>query len=98
MPHTRYAVLLIPFLSACNVLGGVPPETVDAIANAGGGCVKVSGVWGQGIVIVGNADKGVIRNGSLTVAGDCGGVTITETKPAPVAPVAPIAGPVKPAP
>ena len=75
-------VLVVAFilfmLPGCNALGGIPPETVGAVANAGGGCVKVSGIWGSGIVIVGNADKGVIRNGELVVAGDCGGITIKE--------------------
>lgn len=79
------AIILVALfvLSGCNALGGIPPETVGAVANAGGGCVKVTGVWGTGIVVVGSADKGVIRNGEVTVAGDCGGVTIKEA-PRPV--------------
>lgn len=84
----RCTLLILPLvavLSGCNALGGIPPETVGAVANAGGGCVKVQGLWGSGIVIVGNADKGVIRNGEVTVAGDCQGVTIKEApKPVPV--------------
>lgn len=81
------AAFVAMVLAGCNALGGIPPETVGAVANAGGGCVKVTGVWGTGIVIVGSADKGVIRNGEVTVAGDCGGVTIKESpKPAPVKP------------
>lgn len=63
----------------CSALGGIPDGTVNAIANAGGGCVKAAGLWGSGIIIVGNADKGVIRNGELTVAGDCGGITIRDS-------------------
>ena len=77
---------LLVCLTGCNALGGVPPETVNAIASAGGGCVKVSGVWGTGIVIIGSADKGVIRNGEVTVSGDCQGVTIKETATLRVAP------------
>lgn len=77
------------FLAGCNALGGIPPSTIDSIANAGGGCVKVSGVWGTGIVIVGSADKGVIRNGELTVAGDCGGISIKESKVVPAPKPAP---------
>lgn len=75
--------VIFALLTGCNALGGIPPETVGAVANAGGGCVKVSGVWGSGIIVVGSADKGVIRNGEVTVAGDCGGVTIKEA-PKPV--------------
>jgi hypothetical protein len=59
----------------------IPTDAVNAVAGAGGGCVKISGVWGTGIVIVGSADKGTIKNGELTVAGDCGGISIKETKP-----------------
>lgn len=77
-------------LAGCNALGGIPSETVGAVANAGGGCVKVSGVWGQGIIIVGSADKGVIRNGEVQVAGDCGGVTIRDA--ATVRAVPPVPG------
>ena len=85
---TLAALVLFLLLTGCNALGGIPPETVNSIANAGGGCVKVQGLWGSGIVIIGNADKGVIRNGELTVAGDCGGISIKETaRPAAVAPV-----------
>lgn len=81
-----FALFVLTLVPGCNILGGVPPETVNAVAQAGGGCVKVTGVWGTGIVIVGSADKGVIRNGELTVAGDCGGVTIKETRPVKPAP------------
>lgn len=72
-------VLAIAFLAGCSALGGIPDNAVSAIANAGGGCVKATGVWGSGIIIVGSADKGVIRNGELTVAGDCGGITVRES-------------------
>lgn len=68
----------ILFLAGCNALGGIPPETVNAIASAGGGCVKVSGVWGNGIVMVGSAEKGVIRNGEVTIAGECSGIAIKD--------------------
>jgi len=81
VPIVVFAIAFALMLSGCNTLSGLPPETVNSLANAGGGCVKVSGVWGTGIVIVGNADKGVIRNGELVVAGDCGGISIKETKP-----------------
>lgn len=83
------AIFAAMVLAGCNALGGIPSETVNSIASAGGGCVKVSGVWGTGIVIVGNTDKGVIRNGELTVAGDCGGISIKETKPVPAVKPAP---------
>jgi len=75
-------------VAGCNALGGIPPDTIDAIASAGGGCVKVNGIWGTGIVMLGSADKGVIRNGELSIAGDCGGIIIRET--AVVRPVAPV--------
>lgn len=82
-------LLVVPLLAGCNALGGLSDRTVDSIANAGGGCVKVTGVWGQGVIIVGSADKGVIRNGELTVAGDCGGVTIRDAAAVRVAPLPP---------
>lgn len=66
-------------LAGCNALGGINDSTMNSVANAGGGCIKVTGVWGTGIIVVGNADKGVIRNGELTVAGDCGGITVRES-------------------
>ncbi len=77
---TRYIVALccLTLVASC---ASVPTEAVSAVSQAGGGCVKSSGLWGTLIVIVGSADKGVIRNGEVNVAGDCGGVTIRETKP-----------------
>lgn len=83
-------LLATALLAGCNALGGVPDSTLNTLANAGGGCVKVSGVWGSGIIIVGNADKGVIRNGELTVAGDCGGLTFRDA--ATVRAVPPVPG------
>lgn len=74
----------------CNALGGIPDSTVNALANAGGGCVRVTGVWGTGVVIVGSADKGVIRNGEVSVAGDCQGITIKDA--ATVRAAAPVPG------
>ncbi len=71
------SVLCLTF-AGCSALGGLSDSAVNAIANAGGGCVKVAGVWGSGIIIIGSADKGVIRNGEVTVAGDCGGITIKD--------------------
>lgn len=78
-------------LAGCNALGGIPPETVTAIASAGGGCVQVKSlVMGEAIMIVGSADKGTIRNGELNVAGGCAGITIRETPtPKPVPAVKP---------
>lgn len=87
----KLLLLALPFVAGCNALGGIPSDTVNSVANAGGGCVKVTGVWGTGIIIVGNADKGVIRNGEVAVAGDCGGISIKEApKPAVVPPVKPL--------
>jgi hypothetical protein len=83
-------LFVLLFMSGCNALGGLPDSTVNAVANAGGGCVKVTGVWGSGIIIIGSADKGVIRNGEVTVAGDCGGITIKDA--AAVRGVAPVPG------
>lgn len=87
MKIVLFCVLML--LTGCSALGGIPHSAVDAIANAGGGCVKVTGVWGSGIIIVGSADKGVIRNGELTVAGDCGGITIKDAANTRVSPLPP---------
>lgn len=72
------AALLCLLLAGCNALGGIPPETVNAVANAGGGCVRVVGVWGSGVIMIASADKGVIRNGEVAVADNCGGISIKE--------------------
>lgn len=73
---------LLPILAGCNALGGVPTETIDAIASAGGGCVAVESlVMGKAVVMVGSVDKGVIRNGEVVVAQGCGGITIKNTIP-----------------
>lgn len=78
----KHALIVVTAaLAGCNALSGVPDSTIGTLANAGGGCVKVQGLWGSGVVIVAGADKGVIRNGSVTVQGDCQGVAITETRP-----------------
>lgn len=82
--------LVALLLAGCSALGGIPDSAVNAIANAGGGCVKAQGLWGSGIIIVGSADKGVIRNGEVTVAGDCGGITIKDA--ATVRAVPPVPG------
>lgn len=71
-------LMVVGLLGGCNALGGIPDNAVNSLANAGGGCIKVNGVWGSGIVMVGSTDKGVIRNGELVVAGDCGGISIKE--------------------
>lgn len=81
------AIALVVGLSACNTLGGVPPEALNAMANAGAGCVRVTGVWGSGTFVTASADKGVIKNGSITVNPDTCALTIQEAKP--VAPVKP---------
>lgn len=76
-------------LAGCSGLSMLPDSAISAIANAGGGCVKAAGLWGSGIIIVGSADKGVIRNGELTVAGDCGGITIKDSTTPRIAPLPP---------
>lgn len=68
--------LLSLTLTACNALSGIPPDTVNAIASAGGGCARVVGPWGSGVVMVGSADKGALRNGEVTVGDNCGGISI----------------------
>lgn len=72
------AAALALVLAGCNALGGIPPETVDAIASAGGGCVRVTGIYGTGVIMIASTDRGVIRNGSVTVADNCAGITIQE--------------------
>lgn len=74
----RTLLALIPLLAGCSALSGIPDSAVNAMANAGGGCVKAQGIWGSAILIIGSADKGVIRNGEVSVSGDCGGITIRD--------------------
>jgi hypothetical protein len=88
---------LLMVLAGCNALGGIPPETVGAVSNSGGGCVAVESlVMGKAVVMVGSADKGTLRNGEVTVAAGCGGITIKNATippvpaPAPVPAVAPL--------
>ena len=84
------AFITFIFLAGCSALGGISDKQVDAVASAGGGCIKVNGVWGSGIIMVGTADKGVIRNGEVTVSGDCGGLSIKDA--ATVRAVPPVPG------
>lgn len=77
-------------LAGCSALGGIPDTAINALANAGGGCVTAQGMWGSATMLVGSADKGVIRNGEVTVAGGCGGITIRDA--ATVRAVPPVPG------
>lgn len=89
--RTYLLLLFLPALISCNALGGIPPETVSAIANAGGGCVTVKSlIMGEAVMMVGSADRGSLRNGEVTVAGGCGGITIKDA--ATVRAVPPVPG------
>lgn len=67
-------LLIIPLLAGCNVMGGIQPDTIDAIASAGGGCVAVKSlVMGEGVMMIGNAAVGA---SDVTIAAACGGITI----------------------
>lgn len=83
-------IFLLAFtLAGCNALGGIPDSAITGIANAGGGCVAVESlVMGKAVYMVASADKGVIRNGQVSISAACGGITITDTKMVP--PVAPV--------
>lgn len=81
------AILIILALGGCAT---IPDSALNSIANAGGGCAKGTGMWGSLIVMTGSTDKGVIRNGEVTVAGECGGITIRDA--ATVRAIAPIPG------
>lgn len=73
------AVLVLSTLAGCNALGGIPEGAVNAIANAGGGCVAVESlVMGKAVMMVASADKGVIRNGEVVISAQCGGITIKD--------------------
>lgn len=78
-----HAILLgCAALPSCNPLSSVPPETVNAIASAGGGCVAVESIiMGKGVFMVGSADKGSLKNGEVTVSANCGGITIKNGVP-----------------
>lgn len=75
------------FLAGC---AGIPSSTLDALATAGGGCAKSSGLWGTLLVMMGNADKGTLRNGEVSVSAECGGITIRDA--ATVRAVPPVPG------
>ena len=77
---------LFPFLLLMSGCTSIPDGAMSTLASAGGGCVKSQGMWGSVVVVVGNADKGVIRNGEVVVAGDCGGVTIRDAAKPPAVP------------
>lgn len=90
----KYVIAATLLIAGCSPLGSLQPETVNAIASAGGGCVMVKSlVMGDGVIIIASADKGVIRNGEVTVAGACGGITIRETRVQPVQPAVPAVKP-----
>lgn len=76
--YATLALALALALSGCGALNGIPDTAINALANAGGGCVTAQGMWGSATMLVGSADKGVIRNGEVTVAGGCGGITIKD--------------------
>jgi hypothetical protein len=74
--------LLLPFLASCNALGGIPPETIDAIASAGGGCVAIESlVMGKAVVMIARTDTGVITNGGVNIGGQCAGLNISNSVP-----------------
>ncbi len=65
-------------IPGCNALGGIQPDMINAVASAGGGCIAVENmVMGKGIVQVAGADKGALKNGTVSVAGGCAGITIS---------------------
>jgi len=83
------------FLALCGVLAltgcaGIPDSTLNALAQSGGGCAKSTGMWGSILVMSVGSDKGVIRNGELSVAGECGGIVFRDA--AAVKAVPPVPG------
>lgn len=84
---------LIAILPVVLTLAGcpsIPDSTVNALANAGGGCAKAEGMGYRLLVMVAGADKGSIRNGGVDVGGDCTGVSIKDA--ASVRAVPPVPG------
>lgn len=80
-------LLILLLLTGC---AGIPNSTLDSLANSGGGCAKSQGIWGSLLVMAIGSDKGVIRNGEVTVAGDCQGLTFRDA--ATVKAVPPVPG------
>ena len=77
-------VLSVLLLAGCNALGGIQPEAITAIRDAGGGCIHVKSlVMGEATVTVARDTKGGIRNGGVIVTPDCG-INITDTHTVPV--------------
>ena len=73
-------------LAGCNALGGVQPETITAIKNAGGGCIHIKSlVMGEAIVTVASDTKSGIKNGGVLITPDCG-INFTDTHVVPVPP------------
>lgn len=91
MRTSSLSLLLIPFVASCNALGGVPPEAISNAKNAAASCIRVSGLWGNGVVTTANTDKGVIVDGSITVNPENCGMTIVN-RPKPEPPAGPRAG------
>jgi hypothetical protein len=78
-------VLAVPFLAGCNALGGVPADAIANARSATASCVRVTGLWGSGVVTTANTDKGVIVDGSVTVNPEnCGMVIVNRPKPVAV--------------
>ncbi len=69
MKRLLHAILIgCAGIPACSPLGSIQPDTVNAIASAGGGCVAVKSlVMGEGVLIIANADKGSLKNGTVSV-------------------------------
>jgi predicted small secreted protein len=65
-------------LSACNALGGVSPDLVSSVKNAGVSCVRVKSlVMGDAVAVMVNDTKGALVNGTITVDPETCRVTIT---------------------
>lgn len=65
------AILIALALAGC---AGIPDSTLNALASGGGGCAKSTGMWGSILIMSVGSDKGVVRNGEISVAGECQGI------------------------
>ena len=89
----KYAAILIAILAlaGCTSMGGgglagMSAEQITAsskIKDASVACTKATTIYGTVVSLCVNLDKGVIAQGSVTVAPDCSSVTLTNAPAKP---------------
>lgn len=82
--RTLLLLFFLPAIISCNALGGIQPEAISALRDAGGGCVYVESlVMGKAILTVAHDTKGGIKNGGVSIGANCA-INLTDTQTIPV--------------